>query len=233
MVRANATCPVTEEASPPDVVPQAGCSLDHIYKWVRHRRTHPLPELCDRPSHPHRSRTAIPRGDRLQVLGGPGAAGRPGCGRRAEVAPQGPTSCYGVSARPDEGLHRGIRTLGLSRTGGGRRDPGLDDIHGAIDDHSRLAYANPCRMRAAVQQCAHARCDAGQGHIRTGERRCGRSLACGRTCGARRGPPKQAGRRAAEAPLVRRHRPAGGHRHRCITSVNHLAPRRPRSGVLN
>jgi transposase InsO family protein len=147
-----------------------GASRASAYRWWSRYRSGGWQALCDRPPVPRRQPRRLSRPAELEILAarryagaGPvvigGLLGRPsstvwkvlrrhGCSRLSR-RPVDPPNRY-ERARPGELLHVDIKRLGRFHTPGKRvfgdrltRSPhaGWQYVHLAIDDHSRLAYA--------------------------------------------------------------------------------------------
>lgn len=147
-----------------------GASRASAYRWWSRYQSGGWQALCDRPPVPCRQPRRLPRQAELEILAareyaaaGPvvigGLLGRPastvwkvlrrhGCSRLSR-RPVDPPNRY-ERARPGELLHVDIKRLGRFHTPGKRvfgdrltrsRYAGWQYVHLAIDDHSRLAYA--------------------------------------------------------------------------------------------
>ena len=148
----------------------SGASRASAYRWWRRYRDAGWQGVCDRSSVPRRQPRRLSREAELEILAarryanaGPvivaGLLGRPpstvwkvlrryGCSRLAR-RPAEPPRRY-ERARPGELVHVDIKRLGRFHTPGKRvfgddvprnRHAGWQYVHLAIDDHSRLAYA--------------------------------------------------------------------------------------------
>lgn len=151
------------------VAAAVGVSRQTLYKWLR-RAAAVVPEWADRSSRPQRSPTRLPRHRRRQIekarqrrWSSPRIAQhfqlplstvvthvrRVGLAQLPALAPATPVRRY-ERAYPGELVHLDIKKLGkIGRVGhrihGDRRAQvrgiGWEFVHVAIDDHSRLAYA--------------------------------------------------------------------------------------------
>jgi transposase InsO family protein len=148
----------------------AGASRASAYRWWRRYQQEGWEGLLDRPSVPVRQPRRLPRQVEVEILAareyahaGPvvvgGLLGRPastvwkvlrryGCSRLPRRALEPPRRYE--RARPGELVHVDIKRLGRFHTPGKRvfndrfqrnRHAGWQYVHLAIDDHSRLAYA--------------------------------------------------------------------------------------------
>lgn len=163
VARVRAGEPVTHVAA------AVGVSRQTLYKWLR-RAAAATPEWGDRSSRPQRSPTRLPRHRRRQIekarrrrWSSPRIAQhlqlplstvvthvrRVGLARLPALAPATPVRRY-ERAYPGELVHLDVKKLGrIGRVGhrihGDRRTRvrgiGWEFLHVAIDDHSRLAYA--------------------------------------------------------------------------------------------
>lgn len=152
------------------VAREAGVSRQTVYKWCRRAEANTLDALQDRASTPHHSPQRLPRYRRRQIekrrrqrwssrriaqyYGLPISTvvteiRRLGLNRLSALEPPRPVVRY-ERARPGELVHLDIKKLGkIGRVGhrihGNRRTRvtgiGWEYTHVAIDDHSRLAYA--------------------------------------------------------------------------------------------
>lgn len=148
----------------------AGISRRTAYKWLRRYREGGQPALRDRPSRARHLPHALPRewsdliaylrlykqtarriGEQLGIARSTVSAvlARRGLGPQRALEPPRPVCRY-ERRQPGELLHLdtkklgrfaqpGHRVTGIRR--GPRRGPGWDLVHVAIDDHSRIAYA--------------------------------------------------------------------------------------------
>jgi transposase InsO family protein len=201
------------------VAAQFEVSLSTVYKWLRRYRCEGTPGLADRSSRPRRSPSATARELELAVvalrrhrltlfaiakqLGMSRATvaricGRAGLNRLARLEPAPPVVRY-ERARPGELLHLDVKKLGrILRVGhritGDRRAryglAGWEYVHIAIDDTSRVAYAQVLPDEADVSASAFLRAAvayyAGLGvtvrEILTDNGGCYRSREFARTC---------------------------------------------------
>jgi len=143
------------------VAEAAGISRRTAYKWLRRHAEEGHSGLRDRPSCAHRRRHALPqdwcdlvvylRGFRqtARVIGMELGLARNGLGPQAALEPPRPPNRY-ERRTAGELLHLDIKKLGRFRKPGhrvtGRRGnkthyPGWEFVHVAIDDFSRIAYA--------------------------------------------------------------------------------------------
>lgn len=160
-----------ERGMAPAVAARAsGASRASAYRWWRQYRDAGWQGVCDRSSVPHRQPRRLSREAELEILAarryanaGPvivaGLLGRPpstvwkvlrryGCSRLTRRPVELPRRYE--RARPGELVHVDIKRLGRFHTPGKRvfgddvprnRHAGWQYVHLAIDDHSRLAYA--------------------------------------------------------------------------------------------
>lgn len=152
------------------VAAELGVSVTTVRKWVRRYRVEGAPGLADRSCRPHASPAATPRALALAALAlrrqrltlatiarelGVSRAtvarvcARAGLSRLSRLEPAGAVRRY-ERAEPGELLHLDVKKLGrITRIGhritGDRRDTvpgaGWEYVHVAIDDTSRVAYA--------------------------------------------------------------------------------------------
>jgi transposase InsO family protein len=194
-------------------------SLATVYKWLKRYRAEGAPGLADRSSRPRRSPAATARELELAVvalrrhrltlvaiarqLGLSRATvaricARAGLNRLSRLEPAPPVLRY-ERARPGELLHLDVKKLGrITRIGhrmtGDRRGPygaaGWEYVHIAIDDTSRVAYAQVLPDEQGVSASAFLRAAvayyAGLGvtirEILTDNGGCYRSREFARTC---------------------------------------------------
>jgi len=175
------------------VAGEFGVSLATVYKWLKRYRAEGAPGLADRSSRPRRSPAATARELELAVLAlrrhrltlvaiarqlGLSRAtvaricARAGLNRLSRLEPAPPVLRY-ERARPGELLHLDVKKLGRILRVGHRitgqrvathRQAGWEYVHIAIDDMSRVAYAQvlpdeqdvsaSAFLRAAVAYCA-------------------------------------------------------------------------------
>jgi transposase InsO family protein len=154
------------------VVVELNVSRATGYKWLARWRAEGPAGLADRPSRAHRLPRKTPAETEQRVLAlraerklGPARIGplvglapstvhavlhRHGMHRLAWLdRPTGQLIRRYERARPGELLHVDVKKLGAIRDGAGRR-VGYDFVHCAIDDHTRLAYAEIHRDESAV-----------------------------------------------------------------------------------
>lgn len=161
---------VDQGLSGPQVAAQCGVSTRTVWKWVRRFRDEGPAGLRDRSSRPHHSPRRLPRARRRQIqrlrdrrlstreiataLALPCATvgatlRRVGRGRLPPLTPLGPVRRY-ECGRPGELVHVDTKKLGRFRRPGRRihgdpqrrsRGSGWEILHVAIDDATRLLYA--------------------------------------------------------------------------------------------
>ncbi len=162
---------VLQQAKPAkDTAETFGVSVRTVHKWVRRYRQHGLEGLQDRSSRPQRiprrtSGSTLKRIEKLrrhrltaweisQELSVPASTvarwlRRKGMGRLACLEPKPPVRRY-ERDRPGELLHLDTKKLGKIGKPGHRvhgdrsvrtRGAGWENAHVAVDDHSRVAYA--------------------------------------------------------------------------------------------
>jgi len=164
----------------------AGISVRTVYKWLARHRAEGATGLKDRSSRPHRSPTRLPEewrqlmlelragrmcGRRIaERLGRPYATvarwlQRAGLGRLKPVAPAGPVRRY-ERAHPGELVHVDVKKLGRFARVGHRihgdprtrvRGVGWEYVHVAIDDASRVTYAEVLRDERGATSSAFLR----------------------------------------------------------------------------
>ena len=178
---------VREQAwSVPRTAEAAGISVRTAYKWLARQRDEGPGGLQDRRSRPHRSPRRTPDGWRATILElrqarwpGRRIAERlhlpyatiarilqqAGLGRLRSPVPPEPVRRY-ERARPGELLHLDVKKLGRIGQVGHRihgdrttrvRGIGWEYVHVAIDDHTRLAYAEVLRDERAETTVAFLR----------------------------------------------------------------------------